>query len=248
MGGASLYGALLRRVRKAGGVCGILWYQGESDTNPVDAQEYPRLFRSLIGSLRADLGAPALPFLFVQLGRLVSESSLADLRAWNVVQDAQRHVNLDLSGTAMTTAVDLDLEDAIHISTRAQKRLGRRLAILARATAYGDTSVKTGPKPGRITVDDRSRDQITIEFEDVNKSLRPAGRLTGFSLRNMDGYHIPILFREEVDPRRPTMVRLYATRSIPRCAALHYGWGRDPYCNLVDELDMAAPAFGPIYL
>ena len=33
---------------------------------------------------------------------------------------------------------------------------------------------------------------------------------------------------------------------LPDGATVHYAAGRDPYANLNDELDMGAPAFGPI--
>ena len=36
--------------------------------------------------------------------------------------------------------------------------------------------------------------------------------------------------------------------AIPAKAALWYGHGLDPYCNLTDGMDMAVPVFGPIPL
>ncbi len=36
--------------------------------------------------------------------------------------------------------------------------------------------------------------------------------------------------------------------AVPPKAALWYGYGFDPYCNLIDGLDMAVPVFGPIPL
>ena len=33
---------------------------------------------------------------------------------------------------------------------------------------------------------------------------------------------------------------------LPPGAKLWYGWGSDPYCNLVDDANMAAPVFGPM--
>jgi type 1 glutamine amidotransferase len=35
---------------------------------------------------------------------------------------------------------------------------------------------------------------------------------------------------------------------VPEKASLWYGYGMDPFCNLVDGLDMAVPVFGPIAL
>ena len=247
-GGASLYGSMIRRIRKAGGVRGILWYQGESDTNPVDGADYPGRFRTFIEAVRTDLGQPDLPILYVQLGRFVSESSLADLRSWNSVQEAQRRAVLAIPNVAMAAAVDLELDDAVHIATGGLRRLGRRLATLSRRLVYGDNHIKSGPQLGRISVDGPNRDRIRIEFHNVNGSLWCADLLSGFSLRNLDGHHIPIIYKEEIEPGHSNVILLWLTRTLPPGCSLHYGWGRDPYCNLRDELDLAAPVFGPVRL
>src|SRR5262249_53751285 len=52
-GGASLYGANLRRCVKNGGkVAGMIWYQGESDANPQASPSYTKNMIKLIGELR----------------------------------------------------------------------------------------------------------------------------------------------------------------------------------------------------
>ena len=73
-GGASLYGALLRRFQAAGkSIRGILWYQGEADARPPEAVPlYPARLERLVQALRRDLGDPELPFYFVQLGRMLN--------------------------------------------------------------------------------------------------------------------------------------------------------------------------------
>ena len=54
-GGDSLYGAMLRRVRAAGGsVRGVLWYQGESDATRRQAPEFRRKFEDLVAAVRQD--------------------------------------------------------------------------------------------------------------------------------------------------------------------------------------------------
>ncbi len=35
----------------------------------------------------------------------------------------------------------------------------------------------------------------------------------------------------------------FGTDESPRGATLRYGYGKDPYCNLTDESDMAVPVF-----
>ena len=40
------------------------------------------------------------------------------------------------------------------------------------------------------------------------------------------------------------LLHLYG--KLPENAVLRYGFGTDPYCNLVDDAGMAAPVFGPM--
>ena len=79
--------------------------------------------------------------------------------------------------------------------------------------------------------------------------MRTEGRLSGFSLHREDGRPVAAIFAARIDPGDPgTVVLEYQGPSLPPGTGLVYGWGVDPYCNLVDEADMAAPCFGPIKL
>lgn len=54
-------------------VAGMLWVQGETDSNvknfgPVPAESYGRNLGNLIDSIRRDIGVPELPFLMLQVG------------------------------------------------------------------------------------------------------------------------------------------------------------------------------------
>jgi sialate O-acetylesterase len=68
-GGNSLYGAMLRRYRKlAQPAAGVLWYQGESDAG---VEGYTKRMEELVSSVREDFGLPRLPWVVVQIGRVV---------------------------------------------------------------------------------------------------------------------------------------------------------------------------------
>lgn len=85
------------------------------------------------------------------------------------------------------------------------------------------------------------------------------GRPSGFSLRfpevgeDILKKGVPVIYATEFDAKDSTSVLLRLTgdpgnlKGVYR-AVLYYGAGLDPYCNIVDEKDMAAPAFGPIAL
>lgn len=234
-GGDSLYGAMLRRVRAVGGkVKGVLWYQGESETNPAAAAVFPEKFQALVASIREDFGQPDLPFYYVQIGRYVNNNNVA---SWNTVQDEQRRAEAVIPHCAMAAAVDLALDDGIHVGSRDLKRLGIRLANLARG-------MPRGPRPVSATL--LANDVVRVAFSDVNGSLAAPDRIAGFSIHAPGGEPVPLIFKARIDPADRSAVLLYLDRKLPEGAVLHYGFGKDPYCNLRDSADMAAPVFGPM--
>lgn len=234
-GGESLYGAMLRRIRLAGGrVRGVLWYQGESDASEKAAPLFEEKFRRFIQQLRQDTGLPTLPFYYVQIGRHVANAPAA---FWDMVQDAQLRVESQLPNIWMTTCVDCELDDGIHVGTDDLRLLGLRLALLA------EGRVRRGPRPVSARVKGQT---ILVEFSEVNGRLVHAGRLNGFSLRGPDGNDLPLIYRQRVSPDAPNLVELLFQGKLPEGATLFYGAGRNPYVNLRDEAGMAAPAFGPM--
>ena len=76
---------------------------------------------------------------------------------------------------------------------------------------------------------------------------QPARHIGGFSIRNADGKEIPLIYEAAVGNAKDTVI-LKLTGKVPDKANLWYGYGLDPYCNLVDSHDMAVPVFGPIPL
>jgi sialate O-acetylesterase len=57
-----------------------------------------------------------------------------------------------------------------------------------------------------------------------------------------------MFFDVVVDHDQPNSVLCQAQKPIPAGMNLCYGYGYNPYCNLVDEQDMAVLVFGPIPL
>ncbi len=234
-GGESLYGAMLRRIRLAGGrIRGVLWYQGESDAHEKAAPLLEEKFRRFIEQLRQDTGQRDLPFYYVQIGRHVVSAPAAP---WDKVQDAQLRVESQLPNVWMTTCVDCELDDGIHVGTDDLQRLGRRLASLA------EGRLRRGPRPVAARVRGQT---IQVEFSEVNGRLVHDGRLNGFSLLDSSGAELHLIYRQRVSPEAPNVVELLFQGKLPDDAMLYYGAGRNPYVNLRDEEDMPAPAFGPM--
>ncbi len=240
----ALYAATWRRVRAVGRpLTGVLWYQGESDTFDHQGHVYAEKMRELVGALRRDLRQPELPWFYVQIGNCVMQTE-EELPEWNLVQETQRRLEAELAPDGMCTAVDLPLRDGIHLSTRAQQRLGRRLARLVRRGLYGDPSVETGPRPTSVTRDPEDDCQLRIGYEGVNGSLQPAERVAGFSVLAPGGER-NLVCAALVEPAEPHTVLVRTYCPLAAGSALWYGRGLTAFCNLADEADMGAPMFGP---
>ncbi|MCS7024763.1 MAG: sialate O-acetylesterase [Bryobacteraceae bacterium] len=239
--GDSLYGATIRRIRAVGGkVRGILWYQGESDANPRLAPQFQEKFERLVAAFRADTAQPQLPFYYVQIGRFINDSNID---AWNLVQEMQRQAESRLAPGGMVAAVDTSLDDLIHVSTGDLKRLGIRLANLA-CKDLGAPSCRDFLRGPRLESVQASGNLIRLTFSQVNGQLRSTGRISGFSLHDASGKALPLIYKAEFGA--PNELLLHLITKPPEGATLRYGAGKDPYCNITDQRDMALPAFGPL--
>lgn len=135
----TLYGSCLARARQAGGrIAGILWYQGESDTDTAArAERWSASFTALVDAWRKDLGQPRLPIVFVQLADIAARPDrAAKAPGWETLQAVQ--AKIALSCVAMVSAKGLKLnDDELHLATEAQRTLGGRLADAMRGLRAG---------------------------------------------------------------------------------------------------------------
>ncbi len=231
-GGASLYGGMIRRIKAVGGrVAGVLWYQGESDANPTAAPLFKQKFIDLINAVRTDTGLANLPFYYVQIVRYVSAG---DPATWNAVQQYQLEVETALPNVGMTTCLDCDLDDGIHVGTDSLRLLAARLANLA------EGKMNRGPRPVSATIEGN---RILVKFDQINGRLTHRGRLTGFTIHGSNGQPVSLIFRARISPKAPDTVELLFGGKLPEGANLWYGYGKDPYVNLEDSLRMSCPAF-----
>lgn len=128
----TLYGSCLARAREAaevGTIAGVLWYQGESDSDNYDlASAWPGRFEILVSTLRSDLGIPGLPVLMVSIGdRPVNGPYAARFPAWCELQGAQNAFSVP--GVTVVPAAALDRnDDELHLSTPGAVELGQRLS------------------------------------------------------------------------------------------------------------------------
>lgn len=245
-GGKSLYGALVRRLIKNGRrVAGLVWYQGCSDADANAAPLFTKRMKALVAALRRDTGDKALPIATVQIARVCGWGSDGAVH-WNSIQDQQRLMPLGIKNLTTVPAIDLPLDDGIHIGGKGQYVLGVRLAqamqVLRGARKAGLPPI-TLKKVSVETV--RSLGVAVAEFENVVGGLRSGDRPTGFSIVTANGSanHFDI----QLDGPR-ARVRSNLSPAAMTQALLHYGHGVDPYCNITDEAGRSLPVFGPVPL
>lgn len=218
---------------------GAIWYQGES--NGYNNQEYLSLMTGLIQDWRRRWDAE-FPFLFVQLAAYktpatqpVANSQIA------AVRDAQR-LTLALPHTAMASTLDIGDEKDVHPHNK--QEVGRRLALAARAIAYGESIDYTGPLFKRATIEGKT---IRVEFDHAkglairppspggNATTQPS-HLAGFSILS-DGQWQWADARIEGDS-----VLIAIPKGAPP-TELRYAWADYPICNLINATGLPASPF-----
>ncbi|MEJ7711787.1 MAG: sialate O-acetylesterase [Pyrinomonadaceae bacterium] len=134
---AGLYNAMIAPLVRFP-IRGVIWYQGESNASRERAPLYHRLFGTMIQDWRRAWGQDNLPFLFVQLANFKTGPE----SRWPELRDAQRKT-LALTHTGM--AVTIDIGNPIDIHPTNKQDVGLRLALAARAIAYGEKIEYSGP-------------------------------------------------------------------------------------------------------
>ena len=247
-GDDSLYGAMLNRVNRNGGrVAGLIWYQGCSDANLENQGEFFTRTCEFFESLRSDLGFPDMPVVSVQIGRVVGDSD--NPMTWTLVRDDQLKLQKTVSRLAVVPSIDLDLDDCIHLSGMAQRKLGVRIA---EAACTLTCVAQSNPMPIEFESLETSFDSVfkhpvvKVHFRNV------VGRLVYFGSRPA-GFSViagetesNLIFRTELEG---DTVTLKLTGALPLALLeLVYGWGLNPFTNIYDEAGRPVPAFGPVRL
>ena len=249
-GDDSLYGAMMNRVKMAGGgkkIKGLLWYQGESEAGSAGSiTNFPKNFLNFIDCVRRDLDQPELPVIYVQIGRYVLHAPELG-SGWEQIRELQRCVARERKNIYFTTAIDQTLFDKIHVSGSGQQCLGRRMAELALTYVYSkpDHGKQIDLESASVTNFGR---EIHLKFSGVSGKLQSLGRPGSFELRSdaPGSRDKPMIFRVDFDPEDPAALNLVVEKPVTGSIKLIYGPGIDPYMNLVDDKNMPVPAFGPV--
>ena len=207
---------------------GVIWYQGESNTDPLRYPVYARLFQTLIQDWRAAWGDNALPFLYVQ----IANYRTGPQDHWPEIREAQREA-LALRNTAM--AVTIDIGDADNIHPADKQDVGYRLSLAARAIAYGENIEYSGPVYRTMSIDGS---QVRLDFDHAEGGLvARGGALRGFEIAGADGHFVSATAR--VDGAAVVL----SGPGVAHPTQARYGWADNPDCNLYNHAGLPASPF-----
>jgi sialate O-acetylesterase len=209
---------------------GVIYYQGES--NVANAYEYQPIFSGLIRGWRQAWGEGEFPFLFVQLSAC-GEPPTRDT-GWSELREAQLKTSRQVPHTAMI--VTTDVGDCKDIHPKRKAPVGARLALAARAIAYGEHIEYSGPIYESMKV---NGDRVTLNFQHVGGGLvAKDGELKGFTIAGADQKFVSAHAEIKGD-----QVIVWSA-DVKEPVAVRYGWADCPLeINLSNKEGLPASPF-----
>jgi sialate O-acetylesterase len=149
-------------------VKGVLWYQGEANSDLPVCFNYESMLTTMINSWRASWKDDKLPFLLVQLANYKQKVRVVSpLSGWAVTQEAQFKVSQSLKNVGIAITNDIGNPNDAHPTNK--QDVGKRLASVAFREVYGDKKVvANGPTFNAVTI---RKDTLTLTFTNIGGGL-----------------------------------------------------------------------------
>jgi len=227
-----LYNAMIAPLMQFN-IKGVIWYQGEANAGrPV---EYRKLFPALVKDWWKNWKQGDFPFLFVQLPNFMEAKSEPSESNWALLREAQLKT-LSLPNTAMAVTIDIGEWNDIHPLNK--KDVGKRLALAAQKTAYGDEAVVySGPLYKSMTVEGN---KIILTFTNIGSGLMAKGgdQLKSFAICGTDKKFI------WANAKIKNNKVIVWSDEVENPVAVRYAWADNPEgANLYNKEGMPASPF-----
>ena len=202
--------------------CGVLWYQGESNTKGQNAIDYADLFKAMITNWRSVRNDPEMKFYWVQLANYMKPSDDANKDSdWAILRSSQSAA-LELENTA--EAVIIDLGEAGNIHPKDKKTVGQRLARAARAQVYGETDlIFESPRISNVKLE---KNALILSYENVATGLQikeGQKKLKGFAIAGEEG----VFHWATAEIIGTNQVRVWSD-DVPNPTQVRYAWADNP--------------------
>ena len=218
---------------------GAIWYQGES--NAGRAYQYRTLFPDMIRNWRQDWGQGDVTFLAVELApwdknkkRSLEEITAAPGESdWAELREAQLLATKVLPKVGLAVITDVGDKDDIHPTKK--EPVGARLALAARAIAYGEKIVYSGPTYKSMK---QNGDRIILSFDHTGKGLEShGGEMKGFSIAGADRKFV--WAKAKIQGNKVVV----SSSEVSKPIAVRYGWADYPVVNLWNKNGLPASPF-----
>jgi sialate O-acetylesterase len=229
-GASMLYNSMIAPLAPYA-IAGAIWYQGES--NASRSFQYRKLLPAMIKNWRDTFGQGDFPFLIVQIApyqAIVQEPSDS---VWAEIRDAQLNVSQNVPKTSLIVTTDVGDERDIH--PRRKEPVGARLALAARAVAYGEKIEYSGPMYDGMKVHGA---KATLHMTHAGGGLvAKDGPLSGFTIAGEDQkFHAA---NATIDGDSIVV----SSDKVPSPVAVRYGWAAYPVVNLWNKEGLPASPF-----
>jgi sialate O-acetylesterase len=213
---------------------GVLWYQGETDSDAKRAPYYARVFPTLISDWRRQWGEGDFPFLFVQISSFNSPAT-----GWPLVRDAQRRT-LSLRHTGMAVTLDVGTPDNVHPPDK--QTVAHRLALAARAGVYGEDVEYSSPEFLQAT---SAPNAMRVWFTHADGLTSHGQEVGGFELAGDDHNFVPATAKIEKIGESDTVV--VSSPKVPFPRFVRYDWSGVVTTFLYNRAGLPAGTFTSEY-
>jgi sialate O-acetylesterase len=153
--------------------------------------------------------------------------------SWAELREAQLYATHKLKNVGMAVITDVGEENDIH--PRKKEPVGERLAIAARAIAYGEKIEYCGPEFRSLKI---AGDKAIVAFAHIGGGLEArGGELKGFTIAGKDRK-----FRNAKAVIEDDTV-VVSCPDVPEPVAVRFGWANYPVVNLWNKAGLPASPF-----
>ena len=244
----SLFAAMARRFRANGShVKGMFWYQGCSEAMAHQNECFMDNMKRFYSATRDLCGM--IPIVQVQIGNITIVEREPWDRDWTDIREQQRTMGDHIPWLDTISAISCATDDAVHLSSESQKKLGVTAAESMQSLLMGKEEYLPAPQYKGHKVYGSLLDELSIidiEYDHVYGDLQAEGKPSGFEI----SYATDHLTHKQVCnitlQGNHVLVRVGRTVEQLENWQLFYGFGVNPYCNITDAHGRKIPAMGPI--
>ncbi len=220
------------------GVKGVLWYQGESNSDR--AYQYRKVMPIIIEQWRKRWDQGDFPFLLVQIANLGGAPNEECNSEWAELREAQALTAKNVKNCWYGVSFDTgEYNNNYDVHPRNKWDTGERMGLVALAKVYGKDLEWSGPLMESAKFEDG---KCVLTFSHVEGGFK-LGRdgsekeVRGFALAGEDKKFA--WAEAKIDGNK---IVLTSTK-VPRPVAVRYAWNGNPRVNLYNKAGLPAPQF-----